>query len=462
MPEEEDHRIRAEELEEVKHKAVDAIAVAKKLFEVAYCPTPPGEVPALDAVQSVRLEDSGVVKAKLESDLVSRVCYGGDHADEQFVMGSTLDLKLDLLNLTLDTTIHALSVQLIQETSTPVKSELPEDITVNPDTPPNPTPTNTASPRPSFFRRRSLRDEADARPPPLSRLTNIFSRIKEKPAAPQTSIIDEYILHREGIDHYITARELGVRAGHYLWRGAAGRDYDHSHAAAVEEDEEYLDEYKLDHVEPTRHADRMLRTTSSLRIQRVLRLPSELHGAHATSSTLAPVLARVSHRIAVNVLYSILGFDSAGNPLQDDEAGASRDGGVRKAMLVFEIGLAQCSVVPSVIRPPVYSTPCDHAATSAVQLPPTSPRRSLRRLSMETVRSMSVGRPHIMPPFPSQPIPEERPLGATPANPLQHTRAFKASNGLVVSGDTVFYDEAEVLENWRRHHRDRSACACSV
>lgn len=72
VPEEEDHRIRAEELEEVKHKAVDAIAVAKKLFEVAYCPTPPGEVPALDSVQSVRLEDSGVVKAKLESDLVSR------------------------------------------------------------------------------------------------------------------------------------------------------------------------------------------------------------------------------------------------------------------------------------------------------------------------------------------------------------------------------------------------------
>jgi len=378
-------------------------------------------------------------------------------------MGSTVDLKLDLLNLTLDTTIHALSVQLVQETSTPVKSELPDDITVNPDAPPAPTPYTVPPSRTSFFRRLSLRDEAAARPPPLSRLTSIFSRVKEKPAAPQTSIIDEYILHREGIDHYITARELGVRAGHYLWRGAAGREYDQRCAAAMDsEEEEYLDEYKLDHLEPNRHADTMLRTTSSLRIQRVLRLPSELHGAHATSSTLAPVLARVSHRIAVTVLYSILGFDSAGKPLQDDEAAKSRDGGVRKATMVFEIGLAQCSVVPSVIQPPVYSTPSDHAATSVFHQPATSPRRSLRRLSMETVRSMSVGRPQVTAPVASQPIPEERPLGSAPPNPLQHTRAFKASNGLVVSGNTVFYADAEVQENWRRHHRDRTACACSA
>jgi len=78
VPEEEDHRIRAEELEEVKIKALDAIAVCKKLFEVAYCPTPPGEVPTLDGVQSVRLEDSGLVKAKLESDLVSTSLFGAD------------------------------------------------------------------------------------------------------------------------------------------------------------------------------------------------------------------------------------------------------------------------------------------------------------------------------------------------------------------------------------------------
>lgn len=366
------------------------------------------------------------------------------------MLGSTLHVSIDFLDLTLDTTIHAMSVKMVQETATPIKTALPEDLS----SPPPPEPATR--PTPSRARSSSsLRGRSDNRPALLSRLSSLFAGMKDKPHTPQTSILDEYVLHSEGVDHYVTSQGFGVRPGMYLWRGEAGRNIDRTHEPQQPHDEEYLDEYKLDHHALPEH-DGILRTTSSLRLNRSVRLPSELQDAHPTSSTLAPVLARISHRVAVNIIYSVLGQDASGKPIKGSQSnGSLYEGAMRQVTLVFEVGLMPCVVVPSTIRPPVY-TDDDVVDMVDMPAPASSPRRMFRRFSMDTVRSSSTARVEPPPPPSITRATTERLLSSA----IHHSRAFRASNGLVVTGNRVFYSDQEVEEAVNRHHREKGACAC--
>ena len=306
---------------------------------------------------------------------------------------------------------------MVQETATPYKTALPEDLA-------DPLPESTT---PSLTRRQTR--------PILSRLSSLFAGVKDKPSAPQTSILDEYVLHSEGVDHYVTSQGFGVRPGQYLWRGEAGRDLDRT---LSRDDEEYLDEYKLDHT----HEHGILRTVSSLRMNRSVRLPSELQDAHPTSATLAPVLARISHRIAVNVIYSVLGQNALGKPVLEGVEGA-----MRQVTLVFEVGLMPCIAVPSTIRPPAY----DDDFTEIIA-PAVTPRRLFRRVSMDTVFEKRT---------PSREAHRDAHKSASDRiTSIHHSRAFRASNGLVVTGNRVFYSEQEVEEAVSRHKREKGACAC--
>ena len=201
---------------------------------------------------------------------------------------------------------------------------------------------------------------------------------------------------------------------------------------AQEEQTVYLDDSKASHaVEGT------LRTTSTMRLHKRLRLPSEVHGASASSIALSPVLARVNHRFEVDVIYSILGQDQLGKPLQSTP-GSDGEGALRLAKAIVEVGIAACTITPSIIQPPSYlsfspslSPLCRHTSISS-------------RTSSDTHRS--------------NPSTSEKLRGVM----IPHMRAFRASNGRIVANKTVFYDEGGMEEMMSKHVREKGECACSL
>ncbi|ORY23918.1 hypothetical protein BCR39DRAFT_340091 [Naematelia encephala] len=402
------------ELFERHRRTPGILASCKKTFEIVHCLSPQGDIPVLDHGQVLRLSDSGRVNIRACSDLL--------------VLGSRMDIHLDFNDLTPDTTIHAVSVSLLQETATPIKTALPDlNPTPSPIHPNNTTATRSTSPP----RQRQHR-------PVLSRLSTLWANLKEKPPMPATSILDEYLLLTEGKDHIITAGGFGIRQGACVWRGSAGRAIDGDtadHAA-------YLDDSKLGALVGP---DIMERTTSTLRLHRRCRLPSEVSGANASSATLAPVLAKVSHRIELDIIYSVLGQNELGKPLAPGENGG--EGTMRLAKAMVEIELASCVITCSTVQPPSYFF---------------SPTRStVRRPSIDTARlsfaSYDTTSTHLMMHGGSGPSPPP-PTNVT----VSHSRAFRASNGRVIGGKKVFYAEAEFEEASKVHCRDKGDCACAV
>ena len=175
-----------------------------------------------------------------------------------------------------------------------------------------------------------------------------------------------------------------------------------------------------------------------MRLNRRIRLPSEVHGASASSIALSPVLARVGHRIEVDVIFSILGQDQLGKPLPITP-GSDGEGALRLAKALVEVGLADCAIVPAVVQPPSYLS----SEPLSLHLPQTPLQRHHSRMSQSSCDTQT-------PRYPVRSV------------VIPHTRAFRASNGRVVASKTVFYDEGEVGEAVSRHCRDKGECACGL
>jgi hypothetical protein len=235
------------------------------------------------------------------------------------------------------------------------------------------------------------------------------------------------MLLTEGEDHIVSSSGFQLRQGSHLWRGEAGRVIDAQRTGNAS-GLEYLEDSKASHA-VLGGVDMTERTASTMRLQRRVRLPSYVTGANASSSSLAPVLAKVAHRIEVDVIYSIIGQDQLGKPMRCNPG----EGALRLARALVEVNMAPCSVTPASVHPPSYFSPC-------VGFPRAiSP---VRRLSIDTVRR-SFEATH-----------------ATQGPLVPHTRAFRASNGYIIGGKKVFYDESEVAEELGKHKKKQGECAC--
>lgn len=239
----------------------------------------------------------------------------------------------------------------------------------------------------------------------------------------------------------VATDHFDFRPGSCIWRGAAGRAIDQNHRNTVNTGPgqsttgfTYLDDSKASHAILGR-VDVTERTHSTMRLHRRLHLPSEIHGAHASSWTLAPVLAKVGHRLEVDIIYSILGQDRLGKSLN----GVGGEGEVRLAKAFIEVNLASCSITPATIQPPSYFSPSQ--TTSRRRNSDTSHHSNS---STDTHRtSFSAAKP--------------------PAHGVHHTRSFRASNGHVIGTKRVFYEEGDMEEAVRLHRLHKGeGCACEI
>lgn len=353
------------------------------------------------------------------------------------MLGSRLDFQLDFVNLGQDTTIHAVSAKLIQETGTPLKAELPDLSSPSASTTNLALPTSTTRDRP----RRSG----------LGRLSSFLSSIKEKPPVPKSSVLDEYRLLGEGEDHVITPQGFLLRHGTNLWQGSISQ-------AATEDESEAAPNtitpiFSRSRAQAPEIADSDLKaavdgdedstqvTSSTLRMHRRVHLPSDIHGCCPTSDTLAPVLATVSHSLEVDVIYSIFGQDRLGKPLPSS---GPQEGEMRLQRAMTEVNLAACTVGPATIQPPSYGPA--HAATLTV--PKTRPQASLSPIRRTLSRASSAYR--------KEPISKVVPK----ARAIPHSRSFKASNGVTVGAKAVFYPEGQLEEALIKHQQSHADCAC--
>lgn len=269
----------------------------------------------------------------------------------------------------------------------------------------------------------------------FSRLSTFWINLKEKPPLPETSILDEFLLFTEGEDHIIVSDGFQHRQGSSLWRGEAGRIIDSEHRdpdhVAEHPETVYLDDSKASHTA----SESIERTTSTMKLHRRVRLPSEVNDAHSSSSTLSPALAKVTHRVEIDVIYSILGQDQRGKPITSDNNNgrSAQEGSVRLVRGLFEIDLASCSITRSIIQPPSYPSP-------AIATPHMTSLH--RRLSTASTVTRMI------------------PTRFSPVMP--HTRAFRASNHRTVGSKVIFYEEAHVREALERHRSERPDCACRL
>lgn len=173
-------------------------------------------------------------------------------------------------------------------------------------------------------------------------------------------------------------------------------------------------------------------------LNRRLRLPSEINSACPSSIISSPVLARVTHRIEVDVIYSVLGQDRLGRALESCAGSEVVEGELRLSRAIVEVGLLACTITPSIIRPPSYFVPSSREISERLQ--------PLHRCGSIDGRSMMSS--DVQPSTPSAMVP--------------HTRAFRASNGVVIGGKKVFYAEGELLDSLSKHCKDVGECACGI
>ena len=268
---------------------------------------------------------------------------------------------------------------------------------------------------------------------------------------------------------------VGSAKTSFLWRGEAGRVLDReSHLAGVrwplhgrtnsgvannpdlptvDEDmefdpEDYMADAKASHASPADGHDLTERTTSRLRLYRRARLPSQVNGANHSTSTLTPILAKVTHRIVVDVIYSILGQDPLGKRLVRAES--SLEGTMRQVTTKFEVELAPCSLIPITVQPPSYvdgprnPSPSRHSPPTQIHSPPGLQRRFSTQSEIMSVRSSEGGLN----------------VPRLPSADIAHSRAFRASNGLVIAPKRVFYSDHDIRIAAREHLKDNALCAC--
>ena len=224
------------------------------------------------------------------------------------------------------------------------------------------------------------------------------------------------------------------------------------------------------------------RTTSALRLHRRIRLPSEINNAHHSTSTLVPVFAKVSHRLVVDIIYSILGQDELGRRRQSaisslNKGGEDLEGFKRRLTTKFEVDLAACTLTSESIQPPSYGTTRLEATESLryTPSPGSSPVRQtlpllsdefcsrLGRRSSNNFQSLSVGSAERSPsPHTTMDKPHSISSALLASSDIPHSRAFRASNGRVIAPKRVFYSEHDMRVAAQRHRKDKEHCACTA
>lgn len=170
-----------------------------------------------------------------------------------------------------------------------------------------------------------------------------------------------------------------------VWRGGVPASYDRlSGSAAISSSTSRLQRWKgknrdRDRLEqppsdtgPIYHPDLIEPTMTplgdSFALKRQCRLPSPIVGIHSSTPTLLdPRISRVTHRLRVEVLFSVLGLDEHDNPLplpksKDKHSQSPAEGTTRRLWVEHAIPLRVCMLGPdSTITPTYDSLPANQA-----------------------------------------------------------------------------------------------------
>lgn len=145
-----------------------------------------------------------------------------------------------------------------------------------------------------------------------------------------------------------------------LWRGGVPASYDRlaSSSGGKQRSKERKD--SAPDSGPIVHPDVADESASTpamdaFQLHKQCRLPSPIVGIHAsTPRLLDPRLSRVTHRIRVEVLFSVLGQDEKNEPLPVPKTGKMAEGTVRRLWVDHEVALRVCMLGPDATLVPPY------------------------------------------------------------------------------------------------------------
>jgi hypothetical protein len=142
-------------------------------------------------------------------------------------------------------------------------------------------------------------------------------------------------------------------AGHHVWRGEEARTWDAQ--GAKSNSEKNTPRPAL----PQASVPGVVSGDASMRITTKLRLPTPIAGAVPTSPKLLDNrLARITHRLRVETLFSVLGEDDWGRPLPlglNAKDGKPAEGRRRRTWVDHEIEIGSCCITPENVLVPTYS-----------------------------------------------------------------------------------------------------------
>lgn len=162
-----------------------------------------------------------------------------------------------------------------------------------------------------------------------------------------------FTLHHEG-DPYMT--DNTIQPSPYVWRAEIPRFHDaaRSRSGLLTKTTVPRDLTPASLVLPEEFEQE---TPDSLELRTMVRIPSPIIGAHATSpAILDSRLTRISHRLRLEVLFSVLGEDEHGKPLRGKKTSTNEppEGTVRRLWVEHEVILRSCVLGPDNIKVPTY------------------------------------------------------------------------------------------------------------
>lgn len=235
---------------------------------------------------------------------------------QQFILGQTADLSIDVTGLSSSTTIHSITTSLVQTTTKAT------------------CPTKYAAP----------------------------GSKKDDDTADRTDLSDKYELYTHGptTGPRMPGRQRPSQ-GSYIWRGSNGAPY----VTQVSGEQHIPIDRKYHH---------------GFGVSTTLSLPSPIIGAHPTTINENPAFSTISHYLEISFDYSILGQDIHGSSQIDTNAapeeGLVRSWKLRKWLDVYsDLSSATVTAAPPYSGCDTATHHCRPAFDSSLVLPSTKARR---------------------------------------------------------------------------------------
>lgn len=151
------------------------------------------------------------------------------------------------------------------------------------------------------------------------------------------------------------------RTSQHVWRAEAPRIYDASRRAARWKRSRPLEIAPLPLI---LSSNLKSPTPNSLQLQASTRLPSPIIGCHATSPVLLdPRITRITHRLRLEVVFSVLGENEKGEPLAGDRKSKFNktppEGTRRRLWVEHPVVLRCCVLGPDNTKVPTYGESSD-------------------------------------------------------------------------------------------------------